>query len=343
MPVMPDSPADLHLVGLTTDGHLWHTMRRRGADGHWRWLPFRDSTIAQADKPGDFIDVDCARQVANADQRPSALHVVGVTADGRLWWASRNSQTGSWNRFQNVEDNGAGEAGTFVRAAVSVSHAWPGTPHGQPTKVEIHLAGLTGDGRLLVTSRAPTAATTFSPFTDVELTGGGERRDLRAAGLAGITGRDNATSSHLCATGGDGRLWHSIGRPGSGPEAWAPLRDVEIEGRAGEGGDLVDVGCADDLHVGAVSGDGHVRYTSRNPDNPARWPTFTDLESAGDVGTFTRISAAKISSGLHFSGVTGDGQLRHMIRKDPTSPFGDVEHGPGHAGERGTFQAVGIA
>jgi hypothetical protein len=147
---MPDSPADLHLVGLTTDGDLWHTMRR-GADGHW--LLFKDSTIPEAGKPGDFIDVDCARQVANADQHPSALHVVGVTADGRLWWASRNSQTGSWNPFQNVEGSGGGEAGTFVRAAVSVSHAWQETPHGQPT-VEIHLAGLTSDGRLLVTSQA---------------------------------------------------------------------------------------------------------------------------------------------------------------------------------------------
>ena len=166
---MPDSPADLDLVGLTTDGDLWHTMRR-GADGHW--LPFEDSTIAEAGKPGDFIDVDCARQVANADQYPSALHVVGVTADGRLWWASRNSQTGSWSPFQNVEGSGGGEQGTFVRAAVSVSHAWPGTgtPHGQPT-VEIHLAGLTSDGQLLVTSRTPTAAT-FSRFTNVELTSG---------------------------------------------------------------------------------------------------------------------------------------------------------------------------
>lgn len=337
---MPDNPADLHLVGLTTDGHLWHTMRQ-GANGHW--LLFEDSTIAEAGKPGDFIDVDCARQVANADQLPSALHVVGVTADGRLWWASRNSQTGSWNPFQNVEASGGGEQGTFVRAAVSVSHAWPetGTPHGQPT-VEIHIAGLTSDGHLLVTSRTPTAAT-FTRFTNVELTGGWEQGDLRAAGLAGITGRNNATSSHLCAIGGDGRLLHSIGRPGSGLGAWAPLRDVEIAGQAGERGDLVDIGCAADLHVGAVSGDGHVWYTFRDPSRPERWRTFTDLESARNVGTFTRMSAAQIRSELHFSGVTSNGQLWHLIRKDPPSPFGDVEHGPGHAGETGTFQAVGIA
>jgi hypothetical protein len=331
---MPDNPADLHLVGLTTDGHLWHTMRQ-GANGHW--LLFEDSTIAEAGKPGDFIDVDCARQVANADQHPSALHVVGVTADGRLWWASRNSQTGSWNPFQNVEGSGGGEAGTFVRAAVSVSHAWQETPHGQPT-VEIHLAGLTSDGRLLVTSQARNAAT-FSRFTNVELTGGREQGDLRAAALAGITGRNNATSSHLCAITGDGHLLHSIGRPGS----WQDLRDVESVGHAGEGGDLVDVGCADDLHVGAVSGDGHVWYTSRDPSHPERWLTFRDLESARNVGTFTRISAAQIRSGLHFSGVTSDGQLWHTIRKDPTLPFGDVEDGPGHAGEIGTFQTVGVA
>jgi hypothetical protein len=175
------------------------------------------------------------------------------------------------------------------------------------------------------------------------LTGGREQGDLRAAGLAGITGRNNATSSHLCAIGGDGRLLHSIGRPGSGLGAWAPLRDVEIAGQAGERGDLVDVGCAADLHVGAVSGDGHVWYTSRDPSHPERWPTFTDLESARNVGTFTRMSAAQIRSELHFIGVTSNGQLWHTIRKDPTSPFGDVEHGPGHAGETGTFQAVGIA
>jgi hypothetical protein len=262
MPDKPDKQDDLHLVGLTTDGRLWHTMRRWAeAEGRWKWLPkFKDSTIAEAGTPDDFIDVDCARQVANADQRPSALHVVGVTADGRLWWASRNSQTGRWNPFQNVEATGGGEQGTFRRAAVSVSHAWPGTgtPHGQPTKVEIHLAGLTTDDRLLVTSRAPDAATaaTFTPFTNVESTGGGERGALRAVALAGITGRDNATSSHLCAIAGDGHLWHSIGRLGSGPGAWQDLRDVESEGGAGDFGSLVEVGCADDLHVGAVSGAG---------------------------------------------------------------------------------------
>lgn len=336
---MPDSPADLDLVGLTTDGDLWHTMRR-GADGHW--LPFEDSTIAEAGKPGDFIDVDCARQVANADQYPSALHVVGVTADGRLWWASRNSQTGSWSPFQNIEGSGGGEQGTFVRAAVSVSHAWPGTgtPHGQPT-VEIHLAGLTSDGQLLVTSRTPTAAT-FSRFTNVELTSGNKAifgPPAWRVSRAGTTppARISAPSAAM------GACCTRSGRPGSGLGAWAPLRDVEIAGQAGEGGDLVDVGCADDLHVGAVSGDGHVWYTSRDPSHPERWLTFRDLESARNVGTFTRMSAAQIRSGLHFSGVTSNGRLWHTIRKDPTSPFGDVEDGPGHAGEIGTFQAVGIA
>lgn len=338
--IPPDSPGDLHLVGVTTDGRLWHTMR---LDKDRTWYGFGDIE-GPAGERGDFIDVDCAREVSTASQLPRRLHVVGVSSDGRLWSASRDSLTGNWSQFQDVEANGAGEGGTFVRAAITVTHAWQGSPQGPPATVEVYVAGITSDGRLLVTQRlSPTA---FSRFTDVEKTGGGERGDFRSVGLGGITSLSNAPSAHLCATAGDSRLWHSIGRPAQG---WTPFGDVESEGGAGEVGDLVDVGCTADLYVGAVSGDGHVWYTTRSPSS---WNRFEDLEKTlilpgqppveVNRGTFTRISAASLPSGLHFAGVTSNGQLWHTLRTDPFPSFQDVEL-IGGAGNRGTFQAVGVA
>jgi hypothetical protein len=356
---MSDNPGDLHLVGVTTDGRLWHTMR---LDKDRTWYGFGDvERDGQAGERGDFIDVDCAREVSTAGQLPRTLHVVGVSSDGRLWSTTRDSQIGNWSQFQDVEANGAGEGGTFVRAAVTVTHAWQGSPQGQPASVEVYVAAITSDGRLLVTRRLSPSA--FSPFTEVEKTGGGERGDFRSVGLGGIISLNNMPSAHLCATAGDGRLWHSIGRPGQDKgQGWRPFGDVESEGGAGEVGDLVDVGCTADLDVGAVSGDGHVWYTTRFPSSPDRWRPFVDLETTPILpdpnqpllpdpnqppvevnrGTFTRISAASLPSGLHFAGVTSNGQLWHTIRTNPFPSFQDVEL-VGGAGDRGTFQAVGIA
>jgi hypothetical protein len=89
----------LHLVGVTTDGRLWHTVRNTNGT----WTPFGD-VEGQAGDRGSFVDVDCARVAGS-------LHVARVTSDGRLWHTVRRPN-GTWTPFGDVEGQ-AGERGVF--------------------------------------------------------------------------------------------------------------------------------------------------------------------------------------------------------------------------------------
>jgi hypothetical protein len=90
---------ELHVTGVTNDGHLWHTIRRM--DGSW--FQFGD-VESQAGDRGGFTDVDCAGI-------NGGLHVTGVTNDGHLWHTIRRMD-GSWFQFGDVESQ-AGDRGRF--------------------------------------------------------------------------------------------------------------------------------------------------------------------------------------------------------------------------------------
>jgi hypothetical protein len=47
----------LHVVGLTDDGGMWHTIRR--ADGSWQ-SSFGDVKAVESNDPGHFSAVGCA-------------------------------------------------------------------------------------------------------------------------------------------------------------------------------------------------------------------------------------------------------------------------------------------
>jgi hypothetical protein len=132
---------ELHLAGVTRDGRLWHTIRR--ADGSW--TPFGD-VEGQAGDRGSF------RAVSVAAGTSGALHLAGVTRDGRLWHTIRRAD-GSWTGFGDVEGQ-AGDRGRFV----DVDCAGMGDA--------LHLAGVTQDGRLWHTIRRVDGS--WTPFGDVE-------------------------------------------------------------------------------------------------------------------------------------------------------------------------------
>ena len=78
---------ELHVVGSTSDGSVWHTIR----DGSGSWLPFGDVT-AQAGTPGSFGHV--AIGLVGSD-----LHVTGVTAADQKVWHTIRDGDGNWDRF----------------------------------------------------------------------------------------------------------------------------------------------------------------------------------------------------------------------------------------------------
>lgn len=315
-------PEDLHVIGATTNGKLWHTIRFAKAEPPLLWQPFGDVEI-QAGEAGAFVDVDCAREFVDISDPQGILHVVGVTSDGRLWYTARDSATQGWKPFRDGELS-AGGPGPFLRAAVTTA------PQGD--QVEVVVAGVTGDGGLWATTRKPEGG--FNPFARVAPPPSSDHT-CRAVALAAGRGE---TATHLAAVSGDGHLWHTVGRPGQ----WPALQDVERSGAGGQPRDVTDVACADDLDLVAVAGDGHVWHTTRDG---TAWTPFTDPEARKDVGAFTRVGASNIQSGLHICGVTGDGGLWHTLRiglaeADARAVFGNVKavtHAPPAVGP---FQAV---
>jgi hypothetical protein len=79
---------ECQVVGLTTDGGMWHTIRHPEAT----WQPFFGDVKAQeSNDPGHFSAVGCAG--VNGE-----LQLVGLTADGGMWHTIRHAD-GTWQPF----------------------------------------------------------------------------------------------------------------------------------------------------------------------------------------------------------------------------------------------------
>jgi hypothetical protein len=327
-------PQDLQVIGATTDGRLWHTLRFEEPGKGPLWQRFVDVKRQAASDVGDVVDVDCAREPVPQEVEGN-LHVVGVTGEGRLWYTVRSAATDNWQPFGKLS---AGVPHPFLRAAVTTAQ--------RANRTDVVVAGVTADGGLWATTWQ--SGSEPRPFTLVDPPPS-RHRTCRAVALAAAD-RDLA-KTHLAAVSSDGHLWHTVGQPGQvgRPGHWSALQDVEAPAAAGDKpGDLTDVACAaeSDLDLCAVAGDGHVWHTTRAPST--LWTGFTDPEAAKDVGAFARIGVARITSGLHICGVTGDGRLWHTLRRgdpaaDAQARFGDVKKVTNAPPEVGSFQAVACA
>src|SRR5207302_1399087 len=98
----------LQLVGLATDGTIWHTIRF--ANGSWQ---SNFGNVNNQEGNGGslrFTDLDCADIAGD-------LHVVAVTPDGTIWHTIRFA-SGSWqSNFGNVNDQ-EGNGGSLHFAEV---------------------------------------------------------------------------------------------------------------------------------------------------------------------------------------------------------------------------------
>ncbi len=174
--------SNLHVVSLTGDGKLWHTIRF--TNGAWQSF-FGDVNAQESNNPGPFTVVGCAGVGSN-------LHVVSLTGDGKLWHTIRFAD-GSWQPFfGDVNAQESNDPGPFT----AISCAGIGG--------NLHVVSLTGDGKLWHTIRFANG-TWQSAFGDVNAQEANDPGPFAAVSCAGV-----GDDLHVIGLAGNGRLWHTI-------------------------------------------------------------------------------------------------------------------------------------
>lgn len=337
---MPENRSHVHVVGLTSDGRLWHTLRRPGG-----WSPWTDVYQRLLVSWHERVTDVAAVRLLNLPNTTytEGLYVVLSTVDGQLPILFRDPDTNSWARVAALN----GHPARRVTAAFSAQFELEVSGGSQRLQVGYVTPG--GSGMGLGLQLGATA-----PYLSYVLPDQGLLRAL-SFGFARGSLHDSIYPLSVVAIRADGRAWLGGGNPASN------LAHVDLEGAgAGEVGDLVDlIGTGPgwgDHHIVGVTGDGRIWLASRLADGS--WRGWRDLEltrfvitangvlidgeQITDVGTFHRAAATASSEGLHLLGVTTDGRLWHQLRPDPWAAFRDVEL-VGVGQDVGFFVAVSAA
>jgi hypothetical protein len=251
------------------------------------------------------------------------MHISGITTDGKIWRTIRY-ETGSWLPFENVGDI-AGKL-TFPRDVGIQSFDY-----------NLHICVIDNFGKLWHAIRHFDGR--WHSFINVRAFPASMPRFLLKVAL-GRVGSSHGGELHVCGITSDSGLWHTIRRADG---SWLHFSDVEAQ--TGDRGAIVAAACAGnaagELHLCAVSSDGHLWHTIRRADGT--WFLFGDVEGqAGDRGVFLDVDCTVINNELHVCGVTNDGHLWHTIRRIDGSwtPFIDVG---GATGDRKQFFHISMS
>jgi hypothetical protein len=337
---MAENPAHIHVVGLTSDGQLWHTVRRPGGWSPWTnvynvlnrsWQPF-------------VTDVAAARLLnVPGTSYTEGLFVVLSFVDGRFPILVREPVAASWQEWDVATGNPA------LRVAAAFSARYDLQAGGATQRLQ--LASVTPAGAAFGVRRTIGGTQELS----YALPQAGRLRSI-SLGYARTDLTTTGYPAAVTATRADGRAWISDAFPGT-----AVITPVDLETAGpGEIGDIIELARTGsrygDDHFVAVTGDGRIWLASRLADGT--WQRWRDLElrrvqyvsdgvvivteELADVGTFRRAAATTSSQGLHILGITTDGRLWHQLRPDPWVVFRDVEL-VGVGTDVGDFIAVAAA
>jgi hypothetical protein len=248
---MTENPLDLHVVGRTADGFLWHTIRRSTGS----WTAFGDvlDVVNLSSLRGHVVDVACGRRAAiAAPGNVEGLYVLVAFENEPPRLLFRSSNDGSWSQ----------QPGAFFPTSRKVAvGTFTSTPQGGGMGLnQIHMAAVTDDGHLLTALANATETQPVQLLDDVE-TMAGETGQLRAVALDSIVTAGSQSSVPLLAVTAKAELLWTRGHGATIADpsgTWTPWLEVVVgtaERRVPA--DAIDADFADGSVV-AVTGDGHV-------------------------------------------------------------------------------------
>ncbi len=279
---------ELHVLGVTRHGELWHTSRLEGQD----WRPFENLSRNIGGNWGTFQQVGVTEIENTLD---ACVIVKTKQGEQRILHTSRKSNKTVWEKFEDItRPQLAGFPGSFI--SVDCANLW----------VEVipvlHVCGVTTDGKLWHTIRFQDP--TWLPFVNVQL--------LSASGpqhpFANVSLAQGFDTLDVCALA-NGDLWHTS-RFSSDPPHWQAAFDNVSEEAAGKPGPFVSTGCgyvgnpgSGKLHACGLTQDGKLWHTSLISSNPLQWQPFEDITAKiGSPGHFIVVCIANSTPPPAFGG-----------------------------------------
>jgi len=243
-----------------------------------------------------------------------ALHICGITQDGRLWHTIGIQD--KWQPFEDLNSSVGGNWGAFQ---------------------DIGVANV--DGELHVCVTVPRVLARWQILHTIRHGDGtwDNFQDVTDPGLAGLPGSFVSVACaelnkelHVCGVTDDGKLWHTVR---SSQNNWLPFEEVQTT-FANNPISFSDVSIAeedDNLQIFAQA-DGDLWHTVRFSQPPGWQPVFDSLkaQAGDDPGSFVSVSCVDvdgIDGQLYVYGATDDGKLWdtfHFSEPPDWFPFEDV-------------------
>jgi hypothetical protein len=274
---------ELHVCAVTQDGGLWYTNLAPPDD----WRHFEDlKTVI----PGDWTNFHVQGVTFGHSFLDVCVLVLTPSSERRIMYTHRHFD-GTWDAFQDVNDpQHAGFPGSFISAGCA--NLAP-----QPLLEELHICGVTQDGKLWHTLRSfRIGSLAWLPFAEVQaLSADGPGQFTKVSIAQGISDSQGIQDLHVF-TQAAGDLWHTLRF--SNPSGWQSAFDP-VEKQTGDPGSFGSISCANvvgQLHVCGVTADGKLWHTIGNASDPVVWSPFEDVTAAGSTppGAFGFVSLAII-------------------------------------------------
>jgi hypothetical protein len=126
----------MHMAALTSDGHIWHSIRSDAGS----WTPLSDIELQTGDA-GTFVDASIV-MTGNVQAGQETLQFCGATSDGNIWHSVRQ-HSGVWTAMSSIESVTGGDRGSFVDVDCAA------------TADHLHFVGVTSTGDVYHAIRTP--------------------------------------------------------------------------------------------------------------------------------------------------------------------------------------------